>query len=100
METISDQTCSAVFARKKRVWVAIALPCAAMLLYSIFQSARGEGDGSVQLLGLAMLAAFLAATAILCRCPRCHKFVFDKQSLTPGWTLRGCPHCQAPLRPR
>lgn len=95
-----DQACITQFAKKKRLWIGFAVPCAIVLLFSIFRTARGEGDFALQLLGLFMLSAFIVATAVLCRCPRCKKFLFDKQSTTPGWTLHRCPHCEAPLQER
>jgi hypothetical protein len=100
MDTISDASCIASFARKKRLWIAVALPTAVVLLFSIFKTARGESYPALQLAGLCMLAAFLVASAVLCRCPRCRAFVFDRQSLTPGWGLHRCPHCAAPLKER
>lgn len=100
MDTIKDEACIADFARKKRVWIGVAVPCAVILLYSILRTARAEGDLGLQIAGLVMLAVFIVATALLCRCPRCRAFVFDKQSTTPGWTLPQCPHCSAPLKDR
>lgn len=95
---MNDDACIASFASKKRLWVAVALPTAAILLLSIFSASRGEASLALQLAGLAMLGAFALATALLCRCPRCRAFVYDRQTFTPGWTLRRCPHCEARLR--
>lgn len=100
MDHSSDQACIATFAKRQRLWLTVAVPCAAVLLLSIVTSARGEARPDLQLAGLVMLAAFIVASAMLCRCPRCRRFVRDRHTPTPGWARPCCPHCQARLRAR
>lgn len=98
MDHRSDQACIAAFAKRQRLWLKVAVASAAVLLLSVVKTARGEARLDLQLAGLAMLAAFIVASAMLCRCPRCRRFVRDPHMPTPGWTRSSCPHCQARLR--
>lgn len=98
MEPISDHACIDTFARRQRLWAKVAWASAAVLLLSIVTTARGETRLDLQLAGLVMLAVFLLASVVLCRCPRCRKVVLDSKTRTPGWAMPACPHCRAPLR--
>lgn len=97
MEPALDQDTVAAFGRRRRLWVGVSICSAVILLLSIISSARGEPVSVLQLSGLAALAAFVLASAILCRCPRCRRFVYDRERIALGWTVSNCEHCNAPL---
>lgn len=94
------EECAAEFGRRKKAWLWIAIPAAVALLLSIITTEASGGVFVLQVAGLVMLVAFTAASIVLCRCPHCGKFVLDKKDLVPGWGLKRCPHCDAPLRKR
>jgi hypothetical protein len=97
---ISPEDCVTEFATRKRAWVWIASLAAVCLLLSIITFSTHGGVQVFQMAGLVMLSAFVAASAVLCRCPRCDKFLLNKKELVPDWNLKRCPHCDATLQGR
>jgi hypothetical protein len=74
-----------------------------VLLLSVVRTAAGTGSVGLQVCGLVMLVVFIVASAVLCRCPRCHRYLNSKQQgvlgyAVTGWGLQCCPHCQALLQ--
>lgn len=97
-QRMDGDACVAEFDKRKRAWVWVAAPAAGALLLSIITTELTGGVFALQVLGLVMLMAFAVASAVLCRCPDCSKFLLNKKDLLPGWTFHRCPHCDAPLR--
>lgn len=91
------ESCALVFERRKRAWLWIAIPACVSLLLSITMADTSQGVSPIQIAGLVMLVAFVAASFVLCRCPQCSKFLLDKKDLVPGWGFKECPHCRSAL---
>jgi hypothetical protein len=99
---LEPEQCVAIFGRRQKAWLWVAIPAgvtlgASSITMAMNMNATG-GVGALQMLGVTMLGLFAVASVVLCRCPQCSKFLYDKKELIPGWALKECPHCHASLK--